>query len=312
MQFNSSILNYVATVAEERSISNAAKKLYISQPSLSQSIIALEKSLGVALFDRSIVPLGLTDAGKVFVDAANRVLNIEREMIEQINDISHNGSSNIVVGISSFRNSTIMPRVIPSFRELYPTVHITLIEETNEPVMEMLTSGKIDMAFVTNSDSKDLTYIKLFSDRAVLVLGKKHELCGNYAVTDGDYPIIDMGKLKKDAFTLLNPRSNMRSIANQIFADNNFRPQSIITTSNMEMAHRMAVSNISAAIVQESLLPLYAAEQRGCYFRFPKKDYNTDLFICYRKNFKITRSMLYFIEVSRKILSNVTRQDDEP
>jgi len=58
--------DYVLTIAEEKSFSKAAKRLFISQPSLSQYINRLEQHLGVSLFDRSTSPLGLTYEGQLF------------------------------------------------------------------------------------------------------------------------------------------------------------------------------------------------------------------------------------------------------
>ena len=302
VQLNPKLLNYVVTIAEERNISNAAKRLYLSQPSLSQSIITLEKSLGVALFDRSTIPLGLTDAGEIFVEAAIKILSTERELLEQLNDISQNGTSNIVIGISSFRNSTIIPHVLPVFRKMYPNVRIKIIEDTNDAVKDMLEKGIVDLAFVTDTINQDLVYEKIFSDRAVLVLSRDHPLCSQYSLVDGDYPVMDLQLLENETFTLLVQKSHIRKIAEKIFDDNHFRPCYIIETTNMDMAHRMATSAVSASIIQESLLSLYLPEQLGCYFRFPDQNYFTDLYICYRKNFRLTKSMSHFIKITGDII----------
>lgn len=302
VQLTPKLLNYVVTIAEERNISNAAKRLYLSQPSLSQSIISLEKSLGVALFDRSTIPLGLTDAGEIFVEAAIKILSTERELLEQLNDISQNGASNIVIGISSFRNSTIIPHVLPVFRRMYPNVRIKIIEDTNDAVKDMLEKGIVDLAFVTDTINRDLIYEKIFSDRAVLVLSRDHPLCRQYTLINGDYPVIDLQLLKDETFTLLVQKSHIRKIAEKIFDDNHFLPCYVIETTNMDMAHRMATSAVSASIIQESLLSLYLPEQLGCYYRFPNQDYLTDLYICYRKNFRLTKSMSHFIRITGDII----------
>lgn len=68
-------LKYVVTVAEEKSITKAAKKLYISQPSLSLSIHAIEDALGVELFVRGKNSVTLTPAGQAYVEWARSLLN---------------------------------------------------------------------------------------------------------------------------------------------------------------------------------------------------------------------------------------------
>ena len=71
---------YVRTLAEERSFSRAAEALGISQPSLSQSIRKIEQDAGTELFDRSGAEIRLTDAGRVYLESAQQILDIERRM----------------------------------------------------------------------------------------------------------------------------------------------------------------------------------------------------------------------------------------
>ena len=65
---------YILTIANEGSITAAAKKLYISQPSLSQMVRQVEKELGVALFDRTSLPLRLTYAGEKYLECAHTMI----------------------------------------------------------------------------------------------------------------------------------------------------------------------------------------------------------------------------------------------
>ena len=80
MQFHQ--LRYVLEVANEKSISAAAKKLYLSQPSLSQQIINLEKELGISIFVRQSKSVTLTDAGEQFVKSAKRILNETEQLYD--------------------------------------------------------------------------------------------------------------------------------------------------------------------------------------------------------------------------------------
>lgn len=298
---NTTILRYIVMVAEEKSISNAAKKLYITQPSLSQRIIALEQQLGVTLFDRSVSPLNLTYAGERFVDAAIQILNTERKITEELQSITQDVSGRIIIGISLFRNSTIIPRVLPIFRASFPKVSISLIEDTNDEVINMVMSGRTDLAFTTNQKHPELAYIKLSTDHVLLTLGREHPLAASYTSFKNYYPTINLDLLREDTFTLLSPSSNLRRITNRIFSDNDFTPKAIIETSSVELAHRMAVSNISDSFIFESILPLFSFDQQGLYYRFSKQ-YDVDLFICYRKNYALNKQMLSFIEITQQVL----------
>ena len=73
-------LRYVVAVADCSSITQAARQLFISQPSLSYALGQIEKEMGVKLFDRSRQPLVLTEAGRLYVKTARHILQEEREL----------------------------------------------------------------------------------------------------------------------------------------------------------------------------------------------------------------------------------------
>ena len=71
--------DYIYEVYKEKSFSNAAKNLFISQPALSASVKKVERQLGITIFDRSTSPIVLTDAGKVYIDSIEKIMHIEDE-----------------------------------------------------------------------------------------------------------------------------------------------------------------------------------------------------------------------------------------
>ena len=89
---NLSTLHYIVKINERQNITKAASDLYISQSALSQNLQSIEKELGTLLFDRTHSPLSPTEAGKVFIDWAKRVLDSETEMRHRISDYSRRTS----------------------------------------------------------------------------------------------------------------------------------------------------------------------------------------------------------------------------
>ena len=74
-------MDYVYEVYKEKSFSTAAKKLFVTQPALSSAIKKAEEKIGAVLFDRSTVPVQLTDAGKVYIQAIEQIKSIKEEII---------------------------------------------------------------------------------------------------------------------------------------------------------------------------------------------------------------------------------------
>ena len=79
-------MRYVYEVYREMSFSRAAKKLFISQPSLSNAVRKTEQKLGAPLFDRSTNPIGLTDLGKEYIRAVELILDVENGFVNYLHD----------------------------------------------------------------------------------------------------------------------------------------------------------------------------------------------------------------------------------
>ena len=81
---NDKHIQYVLTIVQEGSFTAASKKLYVTQPSLSQTIRLIERDLGAQIFDRNTTPISLTSAGRKYIVAAQKVADIRRSLQEEI------------------------------------------------------------------------------------------------------------------------------------------------------------------------------------------------------------------------------------
>ena len=115
-------LLYIKTVAEEGSISIAAKKLYMSQPSLSQSLKRIETNLSSELFIRKSGGLKLTLAGEKYYKAASKILKIYENMQMEISDINNLKMGKLSLGITGHLGRLILPDVISNFKKDYPDI----------------------------------------------------------------------------------------------------------------------------------------------------------------------------------------------
>ena len=106
---------YALVLANEKSFSRAAESLGISQPSLSQYLKKIETEVGARLFDRSGSEVRLTDAGRAYIEAGKKILDIEHQMEGRISDINNNIEGSISVGVSPYRTISIMPEIIKEF-----------------------------------------------------------------------------------------------------------------------------------------------------------------------------------------------------
>ena len=112
-------LQYVITIAEEKSITKAAQKLYISQPSLSLSIQALEKETGIPLFERNRGEMKLTYAGSLFYEWAISTIHSHTQLEWKLSDIVSGSRTLIRLGLSPHRSERLLAPVLERFYSMY-------------------------------------------------------------------------------------------------------------------------------------------------------------------------------------------------
>lgn len=137
-------MEYVYAVYKEKSFSKAAEKLFISQPSLSANVKREEQSVGYPIFDRSMKPLGLTEPGKKYIETVEKILSMQNEFSEYIDDLGDLKTGRLVLGGSSLYSSWVLPPLMGNFSKTYPLVQLELVEETTTNLQRMLQNGEID------------------------------------------------------------------------------------------------------------------------------------------------------------------------
>lgn len=103
----------IRAIAREGGVTAAARKLYVSQPALSQMLRQVETELGMPLFDRSVSPFRLTFAGEKYLEAADIILAAHRRLENQLQEIREENSGRLRLGISVQRAGQVLPLALP-------------------------------------------------------------------------------------------------------------------------------------------------------------------------------------------------------
>ena len=139
---------YVLAINEERSFSKAAKRLFISQPSLSQYINRLEGQLGITIFDRNTIPLSLTYEGSLYIESIKSILNIVTNMQKSFEDISNLKKGRVNIGLTPSKANNPLPAILPAFKEAYPGIDLIITERTSTELEDMLLKGQVDVCML--------------------------------------------------------------------------------------------------------------------------------------------------------------------
>jgi DNA-binding transcriptional LysR family regulator len=180
-------LRYFLAVAETLHFSQAAERLGIAQPPLSQQIKRLEQLVGHRLFDRTTRGVKLTLAGQLLAERARSTIEKVHDDLAQVRRLGRGEEGTLTVGFSGSVMFTGLPAAIESYRRRYPKVELRLRELVTAAQIAALLDGTIDLAFLRDGDPTDgIQVTTLLKERYVAVLPVAHALARKRSLRVGD------------------------------------------------------------------------------------------------------------------------------
>lgn len=272
-------LIYIRTVADEKSISQAAKKLYIAQPSLSQFIKRIEDNLGTCLFNRTPNGLTLTYAGEKYYQMALQVLKLYENFEMELSAANNMQAGRIHLGITSHLGTVVLPKILPVFMKRYPSIEITVTEDTSDRLEALLTAGQVD--FIIAHAPKEpadplLKYQFLSRDYFLIVAGENSHLQGlaKQPETDSEasYPVLDIRHLSGEPFIMLPPSQRIRQVSDSLLRQAGIsQPNIKLTVKNFSTAQLLAASGAGVTFIPRQYSKLTPMEAAGSCFSIPGK-----------------------------------------
>lgn len=286
--------HYIKTISECGSITAAAKKLYVSQPSLSQMLRHVEEELGVEIFDRSIAPFQLTYAGEKYLHAAQIMLSAQEQLESEIREIRHEYSGRLRLGISVSRGMQVLPLVIPKFTAQYPNVKLELVESGSDTLDAMLKAGKIDLALAaTEATNPEVTY-ELIERETIGVLAGKDTRIARCLPNGTPITIEDV---KDESFVCLCKGHSARIVQDKFFRKIGCTPNIFIETNSLEIGKRITLETNACMILPNIYIDDFVAHKQGSFFPLTGEEHNRHFYACYRRDAFIPQYIYRFIQV---------------
>ena len=305
-------LQYMLKIAEEKSFSKAAKKLYISQPSLSQYVANIERQLGVQLFNRGTNPLTLTYAGELYIQTAQSILYLKDQLLSQTDDIANLKRGRIKIGISPFRSTHLLPGILPQFHEDYPGIDVILIEGTMSELLEMAINGITDFTIVTLPIPEDLlAYDPIMVEEILLAVPPKHDLAQNKFVASSNGSsrcCIDLALFKNEPFIFLKPGQRMHEVATDLCKAAGFKPKIILETKSIEAAHALVASGMGVAFIPATLVGVGKMQDFPTYYSIQSLQPSRTVVVAYRRGRYLSKAAQEFIAMTKKIFLSADSQ----
>jgi LysR family transcriptional regulator, transcription activator of glutamate synthase operon len=238
-------VEYFLAVAEFRSFSVAADNLYVSQSSLSKQIMALEKELGVALFDRSKRSIILTEAGETFQKHAHRLNDEYKALTSSLKEYKSADSLSIVAipviaqyGITSY---------IAQFQTAYPNIHLILEEREASTILPALNSHQFDFAFIRDNylDSEQYQILEVNTDKFVVALSLKHPLASRTSIS--------LPELANENFIMFDKGTIVHELAVDACHKAGFEPRIFYASLRVESILGLVASQAGIALIMEKI-----------------------------------------------------------
>lgn len=190
-------LAYFIAAGEAGSVTLAAERVHISQPSISAAIAALEHEFGVQLFVRHHAQgLSLTSAGERLLIAARDLLRAADDLGNLARDMADGVAGPLRIGAFRTLSALILPDLVAGFAAANPAVELTMVEDDEADLAARLRRGEIDLALSYQQDAPDIAFECLAELATHVVLPADHPLAGTAPLA--------LAQLAREPFILLD------------------------------------------------------------------------------------------------------------
>lgn len=290
-------LEYILVLAETGNMTKAAKKLYISQPTLSQFLARHETEIGTALFERRNGKYCLTAAGELYAEYARLVLSLTDKLEKDIYKLCT--ASHIVVGTTTLSAFRFLVQILPDFCKAYPQVELTMMDHFSLRTLDAaIRKGEVDIAFtaVPSPEPYQGHCIALRREEILLIVPRGHPYA-RHAAAAGIQSVTQAEFMRCFQDTPLILQLSGSCIRYLIDAFLGGRPRAAIcNTSSGQSICDMVSDNMGIGFVSAD----YAADAPNvaCFSLEPKiYRYHS---ILYRKDLKLTAPFQLLIELTQK------------
>ncbi len=261
-------LDYVIAIAEEQNLTRAAKKLYISQPTLTMYLNRLEESLGVQLFDRRKTPVLLTPAGKRYIEKMREISEAEQILRGELRTIS-DPALTFRIGSARVRGHYWLPPLLRMLSERHPEISFAVSLGAEKQLQKLLEKDSVDMAIGSLADIPESDIPLVFEDvaleKTLLVAHRKYGLVPAEARADNgpDRPyLIDPALLQNLPFITPAASNGMYLSFQKMITQYNIRPGHTLVIDTMTTGLQMTVQGLGAQLISAGILLSLTPEQR--------------------------------------------------
>lgn len=299
-------LEYILVIAQEKNLSKAAERLYVSQPALSRFLLKLEERLGTELFvrkNRQYVP---TCAGNLYLDMARKILETKQDFDTDLKRLLEAGGGTISFGITPGRGRTVLPDVIPAFHKAFPNYELNIFEEDVATLERFLSDKTIELAFFTisrrNIPSQNRIRLYRIAREEIVLCTAKDTVYPLMAIPRNDrkYPWLDLRRLGGETFLLLKDNMRLGQYSDDLLRRHDMSPR-IMRLSSIDTALSLVTQNYGVAFASDFHISDHESSKKTDIFSIGDEVAEWDFVAACQNDYVLSKPARYLIDLMKNL-----------
>lgn len=292
-------LESFALIIESRSFSQAAKKLFLTQPTISSHIALLEKELNTQLLVRTTKDVHPTEEGKKLYIYAKQILNIQNRIFQEFN-VESEESSLLTLGASTIPEQYILPEVLPKYIKRNKN-ELKILQGDSTQVIDKIINKEVEVGLVgTAIENSSLIFEPFFRDKLVVITPVNEKYM---KMKEDGFSIND---LLKEPIIMREEGSGTRKEIREFLKAHNFDIHNlnvIATLNSIEAIKKSVQNNMGISIISKLALEDFEKDNKVLVFEFEDIDMYRNLYIVRNKEMYMSKCALKFIKFIREFFN---------
>lgn len=278
------------TVANNASISKAAKELFMTQPAVSQAVRQLERELDTRLFNRTPKGVTLTDEGKLLFEYAHSAINLLEVGEGKILEFKNLTAGELKIGVGDTISRYFLLPSLEYFHNQYPNIKFKIVNGTTLEICSLLKSGKVDIAICNLPVDDPAIEVKpCFDIQDIFVCGEKFRRLFQKPASFHD--------LVKLPLIFLEPNTISRKFVEEFLHGKGIQLEPEFELGSHDLLLEFAKINLGIACVTEQFSESYL--EKGILYKVPLEEPipKRSIGVCSLKGVALSRAATKFVEI---------------
>lgn len=241
---------YILAIAEEGNIQHASERLFISQSTLSQTLLKLEKELGCQLFIRTARRMVPTKEGELYIAGARQMLEIKERTYRNIHEIMHERRTTYRIGVSSHDGIERFLIASSELQRRMDAVEIYAVEDTYKNLLQKLEDSTLNLLITTWNSLNDIPFpFQVLSEEEIMLVAPK----GKFLKMADEDQGIGWNELKNEKLILTPPGTTLRNMTDAVFSRLMFEPKVVCELNHVPATLQMVQQKNVLAFLPKGL-----------------------------------------------------------